>query len=274
MKTAKEKIEAVRYVFKEKTDKLKRGDELAPGVIKMVKVQIAIKRRLQVGDKMAGRHGNKGVISPNSSDGRHAVHGERHSGGHGAEPARRSVAYEHRSASRSHSRLGRLRYRRQDQRVHGELPAATSSASCSRTPTAIRSRQVSSRRPRTTSSRRWLTTSATASTSRLRCSTARARRTSTSMLDVADLPHRGQTTLYRRRDRRAVRRGRHGRHHVHAEAAPPGRREDPRSYDRSVLASSLSSRWVVKRSSAVSVSERWKSGRSKLTAPLTDCRNS
>jgi DNA-directed RNA polymerase subunit beta len=63
MKTAKEKIEAVRYVFKEKIDKLKRGDELAPGVIKMVKVQIAIKRRLQVGDKMAGRHGNKGVIS-------------------------------------------------------------------------------------------------------------------------------------------------------------------------------------------------------------------
>lgn len=63
MNTAKEKIEAVRYVFKEKTDKLKRGDELAPGVIKMVKVQIAIKRKLQVGDKMAGRHGNKGVIS-------------------------------------------------------------------------------------------------------------------------------------------------------------------------------------------------------------------
>ncbi len=63
VRTAKEKIEAVRFVFKEKTDKLKRGDELAPGVIKMVKVQIAIKRRLQVGDKMAGRHGNKGVIS-------------------------------------------------------------------------------------------------------------------------------------------------------------------------------------------------------------------
>ncbi|MBI3535769.1 MAG: DNA-directed RNA polymerase subunit beta, partial [Deltaproteobacteria bacterium] len=63
MKSAKEKIEAVRYVFKEKIEKLKKGDELAPGVIKMVKVQIAIKRRLQVGDKMAGRHGNKGVIS-------------------------------------------------------------------------------------------------------------------------------------------------------------------------------------------------------------------
>ena len=63
MKAAREKIDAVRYVFKEKIDKLKKGDELAPGVIKMVKIQIAIKRKLQVGDKMAGRHGNKGVIS-------------------------------------------------------------------------------------------------------------------------------------------------------------------------------------------------------------------
>ncbi len=63
MKTAKEKLELVKAVFKEKTDKLKRGDELAPGVIKMVKVAIAVKRRLSVGDKMAGRHGNKGVIS-------------------------------------------------------------------------------------------------------------------------------------------------------------------------------------------------------------------
>jgi len=63
VKSARQKIEAVRYVFKEKIDKLKSGDELAPGVIKMVKVQLAIKRRLQVGDKMAGRHGNKGVIS-------------------------------------------------------------------------------------------------------------------------------------------------------------------------------------------------------------------
>jgi DNA-directed RNA polymerase subunit beta len=62
-KAARERIEAIKFVFKEKVEKLKKGDELAPGVIKMVKVQIAIKRRLQVGDKMAGRHGNKGVIS-------------------------------------------------------------------------------------------------------------------------------------------------------------------------------------------------------------------
>jgi DNA-directed RNA polymerase subunit beta len=63
MNSAREKIDVVRAIFKEKTEKLKRGDELAPGVIKMVKVYIAIKRRLSVGDKMAGRHGNKGVIS-------------------------------------------------------------------------------------------------------------------------------------------------------------------------------------------------------------------
>src|SRR5690606_7672437 len=49
--------------FREKIERLSRGDELPPGVIKMVKVYIAIKRKLQVGDKMAGRHGNKGVVS-------------------------------------------------------------------------------------------------------------------------------------------------------------------------------------------------------------------
>ena len=49
--------------FEGKIERLKKGDELPPGVIKMVKVYVSIKRKLQVGDKMAGRHGNKGVIS-------------------------------------------------------------------------------------------------------------------------------------------------------------------------------------------------------------------
>ena len=49
--------------FEDKIEKLQRGDELAPGVLKMVKVFVAVKRKLQPGDKMAGRHGNKGVIS-------------------------------------------------------------------------------------------------------------------------------------------------------------------------------------------------------------------
>jgi DNA-directed RNA polymerase subunit beta len=56
-------ISVVKGVFEEKIAKLKRGDELAPGVIKTVKTYIAMKRKLSVGDKMSGRHGNKGIIS-------------------------------------------------------------------------------------------------------------------------------------------------------------------------------------------------------------------
>jgi DNA-directed RNA polymerase subunit beta len=57
------KIDFVKAHFEEKLDKIKASDELPPGVIKMVKVYVAIKRKLSVGDKMAGRHGNKGVLS-------------------------------------------------------------------------------------------------------------------------------------------------------------------------------------------------------------------
>ena len=53
----------IKAVFDEKIGRLKKGDELPPGVFKMVKVYLAIKRKLSVGDKMAGRHGNKGVVS-------------------------------------------------------------------------------------------------------------------------------------------------------------------------------------------------------------------
>ncbi|RDC72042.1 DNA-directed RNA polymerase subunit beta [Rhodovulum sp. 12E13] len=62
-----EQFEAQKRVlearFEDKVDKVRRGDDLPPGVMKMVKVFIAVKRKLQPGDKMAGRHGNKGVIS-------------------------------------------------------------------------------------------------------------------------------------------------------------------------------------------------------------------
>jgi DNA-directed RNA polymerase subunit beta len=57
---ANERLEAR---FENKVDKLQRGDELLPGVMKMVKVFVAVKRKMQPGDKMAGRHGNKGVVS-------------------------------------------------------------------------------------------------------------------------------------------------------------------------------------------------------------------
>jgi DNA-directed RNA polymerase subunit beta len=63
MDNLEEQIDLIQFLFNEKISRLKKGDELPPGVIKMVKVDIAIKRKLSVGDKMAGRHGNKGVLS-------------------------------------------------------------------------------------------------------------------------------------------------------------------------------------------------------------------
>jgi DNA-directed RNA polymerase subunit beta len=57
------KVGQIRKLMDEKIERLSMGDELAPGVIKMVKVYVAVKRKLSVGDKMAGRHGNKGVLS-------------------------------------------------------------------------------------------------------------------------------------------------------------------------------------------------------------------
>ena len=59
----KQQREEFRDHFEAKKRKITQGDELAPGVLKMVKVYVAVKRRIQPGDKMAGRHGNKGVIS-------------------------------------------------------------------------------------------------------------------------------------------------------------------------------------------------------------------
>jgi DNA-directed RNA polymerase subunit beta len=56
-------VEVIRNQFEEKKEKVRRGDELPPGVIKLVKCYVAMKRKLSVGDKMAGRHGNKGVIA-------------------------------------------------------------------------------------------------------------------------------------------------------------------------------------------------------------------
>ncbi|MEC8776919.1 MAG: DNA-directed RNA polymerase subunit beta, partial [Pseudomonadota bacterium] len=62
-KQSHESVDALQSRFEDKVEKLQRGDELPPGVMKMVKVFVATKRKLQPGDKMAGRHGNKGVIS-------------------------------------------------------------------------------------------------------------------------------------------------------------------------------------------------------------------
>jgi DNA-directed RNA polymerase subunit beta len=60
---AKDQIHLLETMMNDKISKLQRGDELPPGVIKLIKVYVAMKRKLSVGDKMAGRHGNKGVVS-------------------------------------------------------------------------------------------------------------------------------------------------------------------------------------------------------------------
>jgi DNA-directed RNA polymerase subunit beta len=58
-----QRVDVIQREFEDKKEKIRRGDELPPGVIKLVKVYVAMKRKLSVGDKMAGRHGNKGVIA-------------------------------------------------------------------------------------------------------------------------------------------------------------------------------------------------------------------
>ena len=199
MKAArKEKIEAVRFVFKEKIEKLKKGDELAPGVIKMVKVQIAIKRRLQVGDKMAGRHGNKGVISKIVPDGRHAVHGQRYAGGYGSEPSRGSFAYEHRSAPRSHARMGLLgesakvsKPMLDDWNGDGASQASESDF------TLLRKSISTSRRLRMTELKKmmWHLRKGDSHLAP-RYSTARPKKDIAKVYEVAGLPQRGQTTLF------------------------------------------------------------------------------
>ena len=72
------------------------GDELGPGVNMVVRVYIAQKRKISVGDKMAGRHGNKGVVSRILPPGGYALPARRHPPGHRAEPPWRALPYEHR----------------------------------------------------------------------------------------------------------------------------------------------------------------------------------
>jgi DNA-directed RNA polymerase subunit beta len=84
-----QRVDVIQREFEERKDKIRRGDELPPGVIKLVKVYVAMKRKLSVGDKMAGRHARRDR----------------------AQSARRSVTYERRSDSRDAPRLGRARAR-------------------------------------------------------------------------------------------------------------------------------------------------------------------
>ena len=83
------------------------GDELGPGVNMVVRVYIAQRRKIQVGDKMAGRHGNKGVVSRVLPTGGYALPARRHPAGHRAEPPGRALPYEHRPGAGGPSGLRR-----------------------------------------------------------------------------------------------------------------------------------------------------------------------
>ena len=166
--------------FLDKVEKLQRGDELPPGVMKMVKVFVAVKRKIQPGDKMAGRHGNKGVVSKIVPHRGHAVPRRRHAGRHRAQSARRAEPHERRPDPRDPSRLG-LRRPRQ---ARSARPSTLSAQA--RTPSRCKEHaeeglwrrgdhQVARREGSRSSS---ATICATACRSRRRCSTAPRRPTS------------------------------------------------------------------------------------------------
>ena len=100
-------IDVLRKIHEERISKLRRGDELPPGVIKLVKVYVAMKRKLSVGDKMAGRHGNKGVIARILPEEDMPYLARWNAGRNRAESARRAFANERRADSRNPSWLGR-----------------------------------------------------------------------------------------------------------------------------------------------------------------------
>jgi hypothetical protein len=100
-------IAVLEKITDEKIAKLRKGDELPPGVIKLVKVYIAMKRKLSVGDKMAGRHGNKGVIARILPDEDMPYLPGWNAGRDRAQSAGRAFPYERRPDSGNPPRLGR-----------------------------------------------------------------------------------------------------------------------------------------------------------------------
>ena len=222
--------------FLDKVEKLQRGDELPPGVMKMVKVFVAVKRKIQPGDKMAGRHGNKGVISrilpiedmPFLEDGTHADIVLNPLG----VPSRMNVGQILEThlgwaapVSASRSRGGRCLHESRASRK------------------ALRDQlKVDLRRRHAGNRCSVATTSSSSSARNLRRGVPFATPVFDGakeadierMLEKAGLDPSGQVTLYRRPHRRAVRPQGDGGLHLHAEAAPPCGRQDPRALDRPV----------------------------------------
>ena len=219
--------------FLDKVEKLQRGDELPPGVMKMVKVFIAVKRKIQPGDKMAGRHGNKGVVSrivpqedmPFLADGTPVDIVLNPLG----VPSRMNVG----QILETHlgwacAGLGKQVGEAVDA-YHAHARTPSRCAASSRRSTA-----------RTRRSRRSTTTGLAELGENLRRGVPIAtpvfdgarEKDIVEMLKMAGLRFVGAGDAVRRAHRRSLRPQGDGRLHLHAEAAPSRRRQDPRPLDR------------------------------------------
>ena len=222
--------------FEGKKGKITAGDDLAPGVLKMVKVYLAVKRRIQPGDKMAGRHGNKGVVStivpvedmPYLADGTPIDIVLNPLG----VPSRMNIG----QILETHlgwAARGPRHQDRQDARGAGGDggPAQAPRPHLQRDRRPEGGHRVASPTPR---SRNWRATSPTACRWRRRCSTARARPRSRACSSSPTCRSVRPDHADRRPHRRGLRPPGDRRLHVHAEAEPPGRRQDARALDRAV----------------------------------------
>ncbi len=229
-------IDVLKKIVNEKKDKLTKGDELPPGVIKLVKVYIAMKRKLSVGDKMAGRHGNKGVIArilpdedmPYLEDGtpveivlnplgvpsRMNVGQilETHLGWAGHELGKKITAM--------------LAENTKEEAIRRELKALFKDTTLADTIADLSDEELMAVAPSSDQGR----VHGIAGVRRF------ARRRDQGAAQAVGPADVGQDLLVRRHDRRQVRTAGHRRLHLHAEAVAPGGRQDPRALHRTVLA--------------------------------------
>ncbi len=229
-------IEVLRKITNEKVAKLQKGDELPPGVIKLVKVYVAMKRKLSVGDKMAGRHGNKGVIArilpeedmPYLPDGTPVEIVLNPLG----VPSRMNVGQilETHLGWAAHAlgaKIADLIKLNNAAEYVRELVAKEFAGTATPAPTAgTRRRDAASRRRRHEA--RHLV--------RHRGLRWRARERDQGVAGFGRSAFIRQDGSLRRHDRRAVRAAGNGGLHLHAQAVAPGRRQDSRAVDRTVLA--------------------------------------
>jgi DNA-directed RNA polymerase subunit beta len=240
-----EALKRIKDKFEDRKEKLERGDELAPGVLKMVKVFVAVKRKLQPGDKMAGRHGNKGVISrilpaedmPFLEDGTPVDIVLNPLG----VPSRMNVG----QIFETHLGMAARGLGQQVAAALEEWREANPNPEAAKAPAAVIDKLKDIYGPqyhaeidaRSTAEVVELAENLTGGVPMGTPVFDGAREPDVSaMLEKADLPTFGPGHAVRRPQRRGVRpQGDRGLH-LHAQAAPPGRRQDPRALDRAVLA--------------------------------------